>query len=533
MASGFSLGAAIGATGKFPKLKVNTVDEAGLDRKAKELASIRSRITTDQNKFHNAFIGEEAQETAETIQTLLTNETNKNPNVISEAYNAEILLGKNRAFRKNSSNALFDIEKQYEDAETKVNDYFITPSITKTYNIIKNATSRDEIRQKLAEDPSIFKDGYVYIDPKNPAALPTVLFHNEFDFAKEMNRRLKLSDHGVLINEKTKTTDKTNNISRYFSIPKDRAEAEFLRTTNPNIKVEDNAFDLGKTWFSQNPTAQLQYRALLAQNGDQNALDKDQVNFDELYNRFYKDNVLPNIPAKYENSDRVFTRINVSSNFGDQVAPTSFTIGDFTSNYSGTVNGLKSNTSVVVSKEPGGAVVSVPTNRFMVNMNTGTPQFETTTQKDFYVSTIAVFPTVIVRDKVTGIAFAKPVTEAQIAEVKAKGEKIMMLPFAIGNTQSFSSPSIPEFGKTGYLIPLFEPDANGRWVVPKDARQKKTVRGSRLLSAITSRSNWDKETQANWDEAYFTFMQAVQDQNDVTGKTAPAAKPAAKPAVKK
>ena len=72
MASAFSLGAAIGATGKFPKLKQSNVDEAKLDRKAKELAAIRSRITTDQNKFHNAFIEEETQETAkETAHRIL------------------------------------------------------------------------------------------------------------------------------------------------------------------------------------------------------------------------------------------------------------------------------------------------------------------------------------------------------------------------------------------------------------------------------------------------------------------------------
>ena len=90
-----------------------------------------------------------------------------------------------------------------------------------------------------------------------------------------------------------------------------------------------------------------------------------------------------------------------------------------------------------------------------------------------------------------------------------------MYPFAIGNQRSLSVSKAPEVGVAGYAIPLYEPDTQGKWIVPQDSRKVKTTGGSPLLSQIVQRNKWDEASQANWDEAFFKIMNGVRDENDI------------------
>jgi hypothetical protein len=62
---------------------------------------------------------------------------------------------------------------------------------------------------------------------------------------------------------------------------------------------------------------------------------------------------------------------------------------------------------------------------------------------------------------------------------------------------------------------LYEPDANGNFIIPQDIRQAKNGKGSPLLSQIITRGKWDEESQSNWNKSFFSMMGGVKDQNDI------------------
>ncbi len=107
MASGFSLGAAIGATGKFPKLKAPEVDTSVSDRQARELQAIRDSLVSDKSKFHNVYIGKNEENLKKNISELLQAEKTKDPNVIEKAYNAEVTL-RGQAVSENDIRRVFE-----------------------------------------------------------------------------------------------------------------------------------------------------------------------------------------------------------------------------------------------------------------------------------------------------------------------------------------------------------------------------------------------------------------------------------------
>jgi hypothetical protein len=522
MASGFSLGAAIGATGKFPKLKAPVVDDsAALDRKNRELQTIRRGVSADNNTYHNVFINENKDETAKFVQTILRAEKEKDPNVVETAYQGEIDLNAKRNGYKNYSKDFFEIEDKIEGARTKRSNVFVSPGMETLYEALKTAKSKEELLGIYQRNAKMFEDGYVSLQPTSDGfVVPSVLYHDRYDFTKIFNNKdvFDINDQGVIISEKKKVGKDAIEIDRYKSIPVNRAEALELKKTNPEINESTNAFDLGKDWFSKNPYAQMQYRAQIAADGKPDALDPYAMSFDDLYNQLFNETILPNIPAKYENQDKLFNRTNVSVfvDANKKTAPTDFTVGPLTANYKGTSNALVSDLSAAVSSDAGGTDVQIATNSYIVDMTSGLPAFtSTSTQKDFKISHIAIFPAITAKDTASGVTYLRPMTVEERKAADAAGTKYLMFPFAIGNQRQLNVSKVPEIGVGGYAIPLYQPDSSGRWVIPQASRKQKTTGGSPLLSQITQRSNWSDESLQNWDAAFFKIMAGIRDQDDI------------------
>lgn len=521
MASGFSLGAAIGATGKFPKLKTAEIDSGASDRQARELAAIRSRVTADDTKYHNVFIKENEDANAAFIQSMIQSEKMKDPDVVSKVYLGENKLKSTRNEFLLASKYFFDIENKIEDAKNQKTVEYISPSMETLYKALKESKSKEELYNRYIKNPEMFADGYVTMDKlPDGYVVPKVNFHNKYDFPTLFSKGSKvfnLSEKGVVITEQTTTTKEGRQVDRYISIPANREEALELKKTNPNVNEKANAFDLGKEWFVKEPDAQKQYRSQLANDGKPDALDPYAMTFDQLYDQLYKESILPNIPAKYENKDTLFTRNSfvVNVNNTKEVAPTDFTVGPLTANYNGKSNGLKTDLSASVSSEADGTLAQIPSNSYIISLDNAKPAFSGTAQKDFKINRIAILPAIKAKDAATGVVFLRPITSDEQAALDAAGTKYLMYPFAIGNQRQLNVGKAPDVGVNGYAIPLYEPDKNGRWIVPKESRKVKTTGGSPLLSQIVQRNKWDKASQQNWDDAFFTMMAGVRDEDDI------------------
>lgn len=520
MADGFSLGAAIGATGKFPKLKAPTINDEAADRAARELQSVRNRVTVDNAKYHKVFIEENKNETSKFIQGLLMAEKSKDPSVVDKTYTGEIDLNAKRNNFLNYSDQFFNIEKKIEDAESQRSEEFVSPGMKALYNVLKTSNSKEELYDKYMQNAGMFADGYVEVErTQDGFVVPKVKFHNKYDFPRVFNKGdvFQLKDKGVIISEKKNKSADGMEIDRYISIPANREEALFLKKTDPNINESANAYDLGKEWFKINPNAQLQFRAQLASDDEPDALDPYKMTFDDLYNQLYDKHVKPNIPKRYENSDKMSTRNNffVNVSTGQKVAPTDFTVGPLTANYNGKTNSLRTDLSASVSSEADGTLAQIPTNAYIVSLDNAKPAFTTTAQKDFKINRVAILPSIKVKDTKTGVVYLRPITEEEKVALDKAGTKYLMYPFAIGNQRQLNVSKAPEVGVGGYAIPLYEPDKNGKWIVPKESRKVKTTGGSPLLSQIVQRNKWDEDSQKNWDEAFFKMMNGVRDEDDI------------------
>jgi hypothetical protein len=513
----FSLGAAIGATGKFPKLKVNKIEDETGAQTDKELAAIRSGISADRNKYHNVYIDENKNAAVNLIQTIFKGEKTKDPNRVENAYVGEQELAAIRSNLALLSKDLFDIEDKVMEGDMGSAREYIPKSLKIFSEISRTAKSQDELFNRLKENPEVFVDGYLTIKT-DPNGLKRVqpIFHNNYDFEKILssNDIFNLSRDGQIIKEDINKNDKEKIIQRIYSIPATKDEARELQKLFPEINLDKNAYDIGKNWFSSNPLAQKQFRSQLYWDGIPDAQDPMKMNNDQLYDEFYNKFVVTNIPAKYENKDQVFrrTNINVNVSTGQKVAPTSFQMGPMTSNYKGKPNGLSTQYSSSVSSDPAGTQVQLPTNRYMINMDTGNPEFTETAMKDFFINRIAILPAAKIQGQDGSIIFS-PLTTDEVKIAEKTGD-VMYYPFAIGNTQPIKIGTAPDIGKFSYAIPLYEPNAKGEWVIPKESRRVKTNGGSPTLSQIINRNSWNEETQANWDATFFNMMAKVVDEND-------------------
>jgi hypothetical protein len=513
----FSLGAAIGATGRFPKLKIAAEDDKADDRTAKELAAIKSGIALDDDQYHNVYVESVTNTTKDAIKTILDLEKNKSPDLVRNAYEINQNLKASRNYAKNQGEYLKNMEKLIETADL-TGKYLPTDLKDKLLYRIKYSKSETELFNYLRENPKLFRDGYVEFDGNKTGLMGLqVLPHDKIDFTKLINNT-KLFDpqkHYVKISENKTVTDKERTIDRFLTVPKDRAEAEQLARTDKTVVVSNNAYELGKTWFTENPTAVKQYRSMLYEKNDLKDGDPAETDNNALYERFYKDHIIPSIPKKYENKDAVLPRYltNININTAPAVAPTNFSLGALTTNYQGDQE-LYSENTVAASLDPEGVDVEIPQNRFAINLNTGVSEFTGTAMKTVKASTIGVFPAIPVLDKATGKKVLYPLSKVQQKQADDNGTPYMMYPFALVTAKPLNVGELTDISKTTYAVPLYDPDPNGNFVIPSQVRNAKTIRNSPLLDKIIQRNKWDEKTLTNWTQSYLGAMKTVKDEND-------------------
>ena len=520
--SGFSLGAAIGATGKFPKIKVAAEDEQKKDRVARELAAIKSSITLGDDLYHNVYVGKMADQSSQMIQQIIENEKNRDPELVSKAYQMQNNFQKERNYAKNQSQHLFQLQKKLENLD-KDNQFAPKPIQDEFLPMLRNAKSEEQVFGFLKENPQLFRDGYIRINPNEDGLKGVeVITHDKVDFDKLIfdTKLFNKQNHFVLINETKNTTDKERTIDRYFSVPKDRFEAEQLAKTDKTVTISNNAFDLGKAWFRDRPDVIRQYKATLYQNNELKDGDPAETNFDELYRMFYKDHIVRAIPKQYENKDQILPRYqtNVYVNNAQQVAPTSYSLGETRVGYRNN-DQIFSPKTVAASRESDGIEVQSASNLYAISLETGVPDLTGTATRNFKIATVSLLPAILVNYTTPEGKTRKVLsvlTEEEMKKRKAEGRNYLLYPFAIGTEKTLEIGTLPSIGKKTYAIPLFEPNEEGKFVIPKDIRQARTIKGSPLLNQVVNRNKWDDASLNNWTSAYLDLMAGVIDEDDYT-----------------
>lgn len=523
--SAFSLGAAVGATGKFPKLKTAEVDDKAADRQARELAQIRGSISLKNDQYHNVYVKKMGDMSKNVVTQILDFERTRDPEVVKKSYDLLNTFNSESNYALNQSAYLKNLEAQIRKAD--VSNEFLPKAVKeKLLYIIETSASEDDLFGKIKENPDIFREGYVIFDPKQEGLKAlTITPHNKYDFSKLMynDKLFDRKSHMVLISETIEKNDKERSIDRYFTVPKDRIEAMQLYKTDKTVTIENNAFDLGKKWFLANPNAQKQYKATLYETGELQDGDAAETDVNELYRMFFKQHIIPAIPKQYENKDQFVPRYQTTiiNNMGERKANVSFSQGPTRLNY---LQGkeLFSPNTVFAATDPDGVDVQVAQNRFVLSLDTGKAELVGTSTRSMKIANIGLYPTIIVEDSTRKDAEGKPMksiyllSEDQQQTYDKAGKKYMMLPFAIGTGKSLEIGQLPDVSKRTYALPLFEPGADNRFVVDQSIRNAKTVKGSPLLDQIIQRNKWDDMTLANWTISYLNMMKEIRDENDLT-----------------
>ena len=515
----FSLGAAVGATGKFPRYKAPERQELVDDRTRDELSRLRQMVSVDDKKYHLLYQDDVKNLTTNFVKQQAELFRQRDPNIVEKSY-----LDKNNWNTEtnkyiNKSAYLEKLENLAEQGDAK--GRFVPNSVLKARDLLRTSKTEQEYLAKLKENPDIFADGYVSFD--GTTGVINVKADQKVDFPEYIRKELLRRD---LANAESEiaTTDKTGKIltrTTVFTIPANEAEARAMRdlaikrTGNANATLEPNAYDIGYNWFANSPTAVSQYKAIKYDRGEKDAVDKST---DELYKDFYKEYIVTAIPS-YEKQSNMFVgnrSINiyntpaVTTPAGFQRAP------QYTVNYG--LGNIKAKSTSFLSKTGAGTKLLLPRNKYIVNMETGKSAFGETdvSQGTFYVSTVSVMPSVKLKD-----GTYRPLAEKEVTDISSAGNagKIMYLPWALADEKELNISTLPAVGKSTYAIPLFEPtvkDGKSMMVIPKTARSGDRPDAlSYVLGAIFREQKLNKEEAADWKKVYREIMGDVVDETEI------------------
>jgi hypothetical protein len=513
----FSLGAAIGATGKFPKYTAPEQKEAFDEKDRGELDRLKGMVAADKKLYHSAYLNDVKNTTAAFYKSYFDRARQRDPNIVESTYMDKNNWDENTDLLVSKSKNLFALEELASEGRSK--GFFVPQSVIFASNLTKNAKSEADLKDKLSKNPQLLIDGYVTVDQNTGMIVPRL--EKALDFESYMRKEILTKDKAKVSAESIGEPDPVTKIQRTVTIttiPANRIEAESLKElhrkrTGENLQNVDNAYDLGYNWFVNNPTAVSQYAAIKLDQGDATAIDKTPA---ELYESFYKDYVLPNIPS-YDKTGTQYVggrSINVF-NVPAASTPSSFQVADkYTINYSGGDN-VVAKRATVLSKDPSGTKVLIPKNKYIINMETGKSAFKATdaTQANFYISTVAVMPSAQTAD-----GTFKPIGEKEVAAFKNARAKIVYLPWALADEQQLNISTLPTIGKATYAIPLFEPtveDGKTKIIIPKEYRTGDKIEGASLiLGALFQNQKLDKTEIIRWREAYQKLMAPVRDSNE-------------------
>lgn len=515
----FSLGAAIGATGKFPRYTAPDKTEEFLDDKKKdELSRLRQMVSMDKKVYHEIYQNDIKNLTANFIKQQAELFRQRDPNIVEKSY-----LGKNDWDVEtdkyvNKSAYLKDLEDLAAEGDAK--GQFVPGSVIKARDLLRSSKTEQEYLNKLKENPDIFADGYVGFDPTT--GVINITTDRKIDYPEYIRKNLLRRDLARAESELA-TTDKTGKIltrTTVFTIPANEAEAKAMRDlaikrTGADPGEIPNAYDIGYSWFTSSPAALRQYKAIKYDRGEKDALDKSA---DELYKDFYNDFIVTNIPSYDKQSNmfignrsiNVYNTPAVTTPAGFQRAP------QYTVNYG--LGNIKAKSTSSLSKTGAGTKLLLPRNKYIVNMETGKSAFGETdvSQGTFYVSTVSVMPSVKLKD-----GTYRPLAEKEVTDISNDGNasKIMYLPWALADERELNLPTLPAVGKSTYAIPLFEPtvkDGKSMMVIPKTARSGDRPDAlSYVLGAIFREQKLNKEEAADWKRVYREIMNDVVDETQI------------------
>jgi len=510
----FSLGAAIGATGKAPRLKVPSGDTD--QRIDKNLDRIRQQIALNKKVYHNAYLNDAKDLTTNYIGTLASMEKSKDPNIVERADYGLINWDTETDRMVLKSKVLFDIENFVKQPGKN----YVSPSIDKAYSIIKDAKNEVSMLKKLQENPDVFADGYIGVSPEtgflefSPKPFIDI---NEYI----QNKLFDINAQGVEISENVEkvagTGGKTLTQEKVYSIPFNAEEARLLKKNNPSLRLteKDNAYEIGKQWFLSSPDVRAQFFS------EKFWSTTDQANRDEimsqgaegLYEYFYNEKIKPNVPKKsIDKNIFLGTRTNITvNNSNNDAAPTTFQVASMILNFKNKPNALRTEKMVSVASANGGTMIRIPKNRNILSMKTGLPAFNDVAETNFYASHIGVFPTKKSKDK-NGQIFLRVLEAEEVNAAAANGEKIMYLPWALASQNQFAVAAAPQVGVESYLVPLYYPEENGDVIIGPD---KQSV----VLDDLTRRAKWNEADLKNWNKAYSNIKGGIKDQKNAVVPT--------------
>jgi hypothetical protein len=508
----FSLGAAIGATGKFPKYIAPKPQETTSPEQEQELARLRQMVAADKTKYHNMYANDVKNKTAQFFSSFFDMKRNRDPNIVEKTYSNWNDWNTDTQVILNKSNRLFGIEKFATQGSAQ--GKYVPNSISKFGELIRNSRSEDEFMQKIQKNPEVFFDGYITVD-QNTGEI-NYEEQDVIDFGKYLKDNVLTKNKAVL--ETISSKDIGPNQKQRLeirTIPTNAEEAEATKQflikngASADIKV-DNAYDLGKSWFDSNKDVRTQYRSRKYEAGNADILNKTPA---QLYDEFYKDYVLPNIPA-YDKLTEAYTgpRTVVSVSTGQEGGAATYQVQE-----KKTINYIKGQSesiaSALLSKTSQGNSVNRSKDPFIIDMRTGKPAYRSgdTGTVDYSVSTLHILPTAF--DTSGNMT---PLTTSDEATARAAGVKIRYVPWVEATTKSLNIGTVPTVGVETHLIPAFEPkNENGKLRIRIPKNERGIVSGSTILGSLLNQQNLKGAEYNSWMDAYRKVMQKVQDDTDL------------------
>lgn len=505
----FSLGAAIGATGKFPRYKAPETQDFISDKTKDELANLRKMVSTDDKVYHSIYVPSVKDATVKFIDEQANLQKQRDPEIVAKTQKALADWRESSNLYLNKSANLKNLET-FAEKGGSIGQY-VPESVKKARDLIVTSKTESEMLEKFKQNPDIFADGYIAFDPETGTVKYTA--DDIFDFKGYVNKELLKKQFARVEFEKIETKNNVRSKTTVLTIPADEAEAKAMREAAIKRDGRDpgeysNAYDMGYNWFVNNPMAQRQYKSIKYWQGQKDVLDKS---IDEVYKDFYNEYILTSIPEYQKGTDMYVGSRNINVyNPGGVTTPTGYARQpQLTINYG--LGDIVAKSTSNLSKTAGGTEVRMPKNKYIINMKTGTSAFKSddVTQGVFYISTISVMPTVKLKD-----GTYRPLADKEAVELTKQGRKLMYIPWALADEQRLVVGSLPTIGKATYAVPLFEP-TNGKLVIPKTARTGDNPDAiSYVLGSIFRDQKLSREQQVEWKKVYREMMADVVDETE-------------------
>jgi len=204
----FSLGAAVGATGKFPRYKAPDKTEEFLDDKAKdELSRLRQMVSMDKKVYHEIYQEDIKNLTANFIKQQAELFRQRDPNIVEKSYLEKNNWDVETDKYVNKSAYLKKLEDLAEQGDAK--GRFVPNSVIRARDLLRGSKTEQEYLNKLKENPDIFADGYVAFDPTT--GVINIKANEKIDFPEYIRKELLRRELAKAESE-IATTDKTGKI---------------------------------------------------------------------------------------------------------------------------------------------------------------------------------------------------------------------------------------------------------------------------------------------------------------------------------